>query len=74
MNRCPPSFDTVVPRLGSTSGPCDGDLATAFVTDVNAGDRLKVGWPSGNRAGGYIRLALGMIISRSFIQSPRSSS
>lgn len=28
------------------------------VTEVTAGDRLKVGWVSGNQGGGYVRLAL----------------
>jgi hypothetical protein len=46
-------------RSGDDIGPCeDIDPNTAFVQQVNSGDRLKVGWTSGNRGGGFVKLSL----------------
>ena len=51
-------------RAGNDIEPCeDTDINLAFKQVVQAGDRLKVGWLSGNRAGGYVRLALAPITS-----------
>ncbi|KAI8915913.1 hypothetical protein EDD86DRAFT_185782 [Gorgonomyces haynaldii] len=56
---CPPAVNFTVGRPAQTTPPCENfDPATAFVQTVNAGDRLKVGWTSGNRGGGFVRLAL----------------
>ena len=33
-------------------------MSNSFVQPVNAGDRLKVGWVSGNRGGGFVKLSL----------------
>ncbi|KAJ3044987.1 hypothetical protein HDV00_012407 [Rhizophlyctis rosea] len=56
---CPSSFNPSVDRLGSTTGPCEPASSNGRpVTQVTAGDRLKVGWVSGNQGGGYVRLAL----------------
>lgn len=59
---CPPSFSPVVGRTaGERIGPCDGgrlDQPSPPITPIQAGQRLKVGWPSNNHAGGFVRLAL----------------
>ena len=39
-------------------GPCEHEGRKKLVTNVKAGDRLKVGWTSNNHAGGWVRLAL----------------
>ena len=56
---CPPSFDMSLGRAGNGNAPCE-DVDPSMLTgySVNAGDRIKVGWPSGNRGGGFVRLAL----------------
>ncbi|KAJ3278869.1 hypothetical protein HK104_001960 [Borealophlyctis nickersoniae] len=56
---CPTSFNPDLPRTGSFTGPCEPESTNGrTATPVKAGDRLKVGWVSGNNAGGYVRLAL----------------
>ncbi|KAL5259125.1 hypothetical protein ACHWQZ_G009549 [Mnemiopsis leidyi] len=55
---CPPSFDTSPGRGGNIVGPCEREGKKKIVTNVKAGDRLKVGWTSNNHAGGWVRLAL----------------
>jgi len=46
-------------RAGINSGPCENfDPAKSFVQNVTAGSRLKVGWLSGNRGGGFVKLSL----------------
>ncbi len=46
-------------RPGNDVGPCElADLSGALVQVVQAGARLKVGWISGNRGGGFVRLSL----------------
>ena len=53
-------------RLGSTQGPCESsDLSKGTAYSVQAGDRIKVGWVSGNRGGGYVRLSLVPLASAS---------
>ncbi|KAJ3091036.1 hypothetical protein HK102_001907 [Quaeritorhiza haematococci] len=47
---CPKSFNPTLPRVGVTNQTCEDDNGSAPVTFVNAGDRLKVGWPSNNQA------------------------
>ena len=42
----------------TTVGPCEREGRKKIVTNVKAGDRLKVGWTSNNHAGGWVRLAL----------------
>lgn len=50
--RCPPSIDMSSGRSGNTKAPCENfDLKDAYTQHVKAGDRLKVGWLSGNRGG-----------------------
>ncbi|KAI8918728.1 hypothetical protein BC831DRAFT_419629 [Entophlyctis helioformis] len=56
---CPPSFNMSLLRQGVTTGPCENvNVASLSSYAVKAGDRLKVGWPSGNRGGGFVRLSL----------------
>lgn len=55
---CPRPFITTNGRGGFTSGPCEPGASNAPINHVKAGDRLKVGWPSNNHGGGYVRLAL----------------
>ncbi|KAH9274362.1 hypothetical protein BASA83_003360 [Batrachochytrium salamandrivorans] len=56
---CPPSFNTSLLRQAVTTGPCEaGNINNVPSFGVQAGSRLKVGWDSGNRGGGYVRLAL----------------
>ena len=45
-------------KVRPTVGPCEREGGKRTVTDVSAGDRLKVGWTSNNHAGGYVRLAI----------------
>lgn len=33
-------------------------MTKSFVQPVDAGSRLKVGWVSGNRGGGFVKLSL----------------
>lgn len=57
--QCPPSFNTEMSP--SQVGPCDGgrlDQDPPPITDIQAGERLKVAWPSLNQGGGIVRLAL----------------
>lgn len=59
---CPPSFGAETDRTGGDQvGPCDGgqlDQSSPIITEVRAGQRLKVSWPSNNLGGGIVRLAL----------------
>ncbi|KAL5032157.1 hypothetical protein BDV3_000750 [Batrachochytrium dendrobatidis] len=56
---CPPSFNTSLLRQATTTGPCEAaNINNVPSFGVQAGSRLKVGWDSGNRGGGYVRLAL----------------
>lgn len=56
---CPPSFmNGNVGRGGEQDNTCENDGRSAFVTNVEAGDRLKTGWTSNNHAGGFVRLSL----------------
>lgn len=59
---CPPSFGAGTDRRGGDQvGPCDGgrlDQTSPIVTEVRAGQRLKIAWPSNNLGGGLVRLAL----------------
>ncbi|KAL2911447.1 hypothetical protein HK105_209098 [Polyrhizophydium stewartii] len=56
---CPPSFNTSLLRQAVTTGPCENvDAASVSSFAVTAGSRLKVGWDSGNRGGGFVRLSL----------------
>jgi hypothetical protein len=45
-------------RAGIVDAPCEDLKPESFVQVVKAGDRLKVGWTSGNRGGGWVRLSL----------------
>ena len=46
-------------RIGNTNPPCESvDPSTLVGYKVKAGDRIKIGWDSGNRGGGFVRLAL----------------
>lgn len=46
-------------RTGNLRAPCeDVDPKTLIGYQVKAGDRLKIGWNSGNRGAGFVRLAL----------------
>lgn len=63
---CPPSLNPDPRRSVELEGPCEREVletASPRLT-VRAGDRLKVGWPSRNQGGGYVRLALVPIASR----------
>jgi len=56
---CPPSFNTQLGRGGiQGNSQCEGEFGNVFVTEVEAGDRLKVGWTSNNHGGGYARISL----------------
>ncbi|KAI8804661.1 hypothetical protein BJ742DRAFT_713127 [Cladochytrium replicatum] len=55
---CPSSFIPFIPRAENFNGPCDLTSGSVPVTLVGAGQNLKVGWPSLNRGGGFVRLAL----------------
>ena len=46
-------------RPGNIEAPCEAFHPNlSFTQSVQAGARLKVGWISGNRGGGFVRLAL----------------
>jgi hypothetical protein len=46
-------------RTGNIKPPCESVDPTKLVGySVKAGDRLKIGWDSGNRGAGFVRLAL----------------
>ncbi len=59
---CPPSYGALYGAdTGNKIGPCDGsrlDQESSIITDIKAGQRLKVSWPSVNQGGGLVRLAL----------------
>ncbi|XP_004342896.2 chitinase [Capsaspora owczarzaki ATCC 30864] len=57
---CPNSLNVQPGRGGFTTGPCEPTTPgqTVPVTNIKAGERLKVGWTSNNHGGGYVRLAL----------------
>ncbi|XP_047130116.1 uncharacterized protein LOC124810020 isoform X1 [Hydra vulgaris] len=57
---CPSSLLMSLGRGGVQSKACDGNPESDLVpvTQLQAGDRLKIGWPSNNHAGGYVRLSL----------------
>ncbi|XP_066933258.1 uncharacterized protein [Clytia hemisphaerica] len=54
---CPPSINPATGRGGIQGAQCEGWGSTP-VTEVEAGDRLKVGWVSNNHGGGYARISL----------------
>ena len=59
LQRCPPAVELSQTRPGYTGGPCETvDMSKSFVQSVDAGSRLKVGWVSGNRGGGFVKLSL----------------
>lgn len=63
---CPLSLNPDPQRYVELEGPCEREVletASPRLT-VRAGDRIKVGWPSRNQGGGYVRLALVPIASR----------
>jgi hypothetical protein len=46
-------------RAGNTNAPCENvEYSKLAGYEISAGARLKVGWSSGNRGGGFVRLAL----------------
>eukprot|EP01135_Chromosphaera_perkinsii_P001787 Nk52_evm56s210 gene=Nk52_evmTU56s210 len=55
---CPRSLNPNAGRGGDQSGPCENFFGEPPVTQISAGERLKVGWVSNNHAGGYVRLSL----------------
>ena len=55
---CPPSLNPIYTRGGNSSPPCESELSNSPTTNVQAGDRLKVGWVSNNHGGGYVRISL----------------
>uniref|UniRef100_A0A7M6DPJ0 Uncharacterized protein n=1 Tax=Clytia hemisphaerica TaxID=252671 RepID=A0A7M6DPJ0_9CNID len=56
---CPPSFNAMIGRGGiQGAAQCEGEFGSIPVTEVEAGDRLKVGWVSNNHGGGFARIAL----------------
>eukprot|EP00111_Clytia_hemisphaerica_P017591 TCONS_00052069-protein len=55
---CPPSFNPSIGRGGIIGAVCEAEWGTTPVTEVEAGDRLKVGWVSNNHGGGYARISL----------------
>ncbi|ORY02236.1 hypothetical protein K493DRAFT_208583, partial [Basidiobolus meristosporus CBS 931.73] len=56
---CPRSFDPNPERGYYDDGPCETVRGSKRpVTPIQAGERLKVGWPSNNHGGGFVRLAL----------------
>lgn len=55
---CPPSFNTNPLRGGHLQPVCEPLSARAPTTYVKAGDRLKLGWPSNNHGGGFVRISL----------------
>lgn len=57
---CPISLNRSPFRKENSVAPCEAAKFDSLsqVTPVYVGDRLKVGWVSNNRCGGYVRLAL----------------
>ena len=57
---CPVSFNPNPQRGINHKAPCEANLlnTAASRTMLKAGERIKVGWPSNNQGGGYVRLAL----------------
>ncbi|XP_066911719.1 uncharacterized protein [Clytia hemisphaerica] len=70
---CPPSFNARVNRGGVTSAQCESESASIYVTEVEAGDRLKVGWVSNNHGGGFARIALVPWNERKNVQSYKNN-
>ena len=65
---CPQSLNPAQIRAGNRVAACEALTVNSPINNVNPGDRLKVGWPSNNRAGGYVRLGL-IPFSNSIIES-----